>query len=268
MGWLLAGGVLLVVFVLKGGRDRVAPQPSAANRQPREVPAQPAPGQPPAVPPAAPTAPEFTVMPPTSILAPSSPQAGDQVVLDPWEIAVVQAQSVPAELLGVLRAGGAASDQDLERAAARAVALGRQDIATYFQNRLDRRRQAERTTAVSVDTEPDHDPESGAPVERLEMVEREVPSSARPRGDRTVRQSVQTDALPTPTVDRNQLHALALRVADNLRRTGRRAYDRNLMKAFQRGAGLAADGDYGNRSRQALGYYGQIPAAQLPPSQY
>jgi hypothetical protein len=40
------------------------------------------------------------------------------------------------------------------------------------------------------------------------------------------------------------------------------------LKAFQRGAGLAVDGDYGDRSRQALGFYGQIPAEQLPASQY
>lgn len=40
------------------------------------------------------------------------------------------------------------------------------------------------------------------------------------------------------------------------------------MKTFQRGAGLAADGDYGPRTRQALGHYGRMNAAEVPPAQY
>ena len=51
-------------------------------------------------------------------------------------------------------------------------------------------------------------------------------------------------------------------VAANLRARGRR-YDRELMKGFQRAAGLPVTGVYGTATRQALLHYGQsdVPAA-------
>lgn len=268
MGWLLAGGALLIIFVLKNSGRTSSGQAQGARREASASSSSPIAAT---VPAPAPSSSEFTVLAPTSILAPADPQPGSNVVLNPGNI--------PAELYAVMSAGGAASDQDLERAAARARQLNRFDLGTYFDGLLQHRQDAARTfqtvsedDANTVDsvvqTEPDHDAATGVPVERLAMEEVEVPSSRTPRGDRTVQQRVQTTELPRARADRGQLHTLALRVADNLRRTGRRAYDRALVTSFQRGAGLAADGDYGNRTRQALGYYGQIPASQLPASQY
>lgn len=63
-------------------------------------------------------------------------------------------------------------------------------------------------------------------------------------------------------------HTLAMHVVDDLNRAGYRAYNRPLMRQFQRDVGLAPDGDYGPRSRQALGFYSRLPAGALPPAEY
>ena len=71
--------------------------------------------------------------------------------------------------------------------------------------------------------------------------------------------------MPSPaTFNEAQARALAPRVAYNLRNRGSRRYDHDLLRRFQRAAGLDADGLYGGSTRGALIYFG----VRNPPSPF
>jgi hypothetical protein len=69
--------------------------------------------------------------------------------------------------------------------------------------------------------------------------------------------------VPARAAPPEDLAALAQRVARNIVRSGRRLYDRNLLRQFQAAAGITVDGKYGPGSREALLAAG-VPAAQVP----
>lgn len=71
--------------------------------------------------------------------------------------------------------------------------------------------------------------------------------------------------MPSPsTFNEAQARELAPRVAYNLRNRGSRRYDHDLLRRFQRAAGLDADGLYGGSTRGALIYFG----VRNPPSPF
>lgn len=71
--------------------------------------------------------------------------------------------------------------------------------------------------------------------------------------------------MPSPsTFNEAQARELAPRVAYNLRNRGSRRYDHDLLRRFQRAAGLEADGLYGGSTRGALIYFG----VRNPPSPF
>ena len=61
------------------------------------------------------------------------------------------------------------------------------------------------------------------------------------------------------TTDIRKAKNMAPQVSSNLRTGGRGGYDRNLLRTFQRYAGLGADGIYGPRTHGALVYFRQSP---------
>lgn len=68
---------------------------------------------------------------------------------------------------------------------------------------------------------------------------------------------------PTPTSTTDDARDLANTVAADLRVNGAR-YDRDRMRAFQRAAGIAVDGIYGDQTRAAL--LRLLPASNVPPT--
>lgn len=228
MGFLLIGLGALAVWALTSGRSHGQPP----------APQAPAPAA--IVPPPAPTASSFVVRPePThdggSIMPPAD--------LGPMDAELTDLADIPAELLAVMQQGGSASAAELEAAIRTADGLGRYDLADYFGRRLGRRREYERAQR-----------EGTAPPDR-----RDVPIPT---------QSSQPQAMPAANADRAELSRLATRLADNLRRSAYRQYDRSLLIRFQTAAGLRADGKYGRQSANALGLYGHLPAGQVPDPQY
>lgn len=76
---------------------------------------------------------------------------------------------------------------------------------------------------------------------------------------------VPAPATPAPgTFNEAQARELAPRTAYNLRNRGSRRYDHDLLRRFQRAAGLEADGLYGGSTRGALIYFG----VRNPPSPF
>ena len=170
----------------------------------------------------------------------SPPGAAD---MGPRTVELIDTADLPPELLPIVQQAGSASVQDLERGALLAEELGFPDIADHLRLRVTRRTDFAQAQRAGTAPPPARD----VPIRAV---------------------SFQPSALPTAHADRAELQRLATRLADNIRRSGARQYDRALLVRFQQAAGIQADGKYGRQSQQALGTYGHIPAGQLPPPQY
>lgn len=249
MTWLVLAGVV-IYFLTRGGRRAPAPSP-AATPATAATPASAhlAPVPPPPPPPGA----TVTIVTDSTV----SPTSGDEAAVRASEQARredatvatatveqlnIPVASIPPALLAVVHQGGSANETELLNAAEEARNLGRTDLFNYFMGRVQARREY---AAASHERPPAPRTVPGVPVA-----------------------SVQPSALPTARASREELFQLAQRVADSIRRSGHRAYDRALLKTFQRKAGLGVDGDYGRQSAQALGHYGRFPAGQVPAPQY
>lgn len=240
MAFLLIGLGGLVVWALTSGRTSGRP-PAAEVPRSAAV----------AVPAPAPSGPAVVVIPdqpPITAFA-TEPTHDGGVITPPLEPGMgprqfdIDPADIPPELLGLVEQGGSASVSELEAGARTADELGYPDIADWLRTRISRR------TAY-------------------EAAQHEGMAPPRARDVPIPQQSQAPEALPAASANRAELSRLATRLADNIRRSAPRQYDRSLLIRFQTAAGLRADGKYGRQSANALGLYGHLPAGQVPEPQY
>lgn len=228
----------LVLWALTSGRTSGRPPAPEATRTP-------------IVPAPAPTGPNVVVIPdqPPIVVPSSEPTHDGGVITPPLEPGMgprqleIDPADLPPELLAIVQQGGSASAADLEAGARTADELGYPDVADYLRARVTART-------------------------RYATAQREGTAPPTPRNVPIPAQSVAPEALPVARTDRAELQRLATRLADNIRRSAPRRYDRSLLIRFQTAAGLRADGKYGRQSASALGLYGHLSAGQVPEPQY